>query len=56
MDNTRDISLHQTETSFISLVFAVFACAARLVDDPRLSTGGDDGSEDAGMAMVFYER
>jgi hypothetical protein len=54
MENTRDIALHQSETAFISLVFAVFACAARLVDDPRLSTGGDQ--EDGGMGMVYYER
>ncbi|EIN10686.1 hypothetical protein PUNSTDRAFT_119596 [Punctularia strigosozonata HHB-11173 SS5] len=54
MENTRNIALHQSETAFISLVFAVFACAARLVDDPRLSTSGDQ--EDGGMGMVYYER
>jgi hypothetical protein len=54
MDNNHDPVLAQTETAFICLVFALFACAAHLVQDPRLSTGGrlDDG----GMGMVYYER
>jgi hypothetical protein len=54
MDNTHDIALARTEAAFMSLVFAVFACAARLVDDPRLATG--DNFDDGGMGMVYYER
>jgi hypothetical protein len=38
----------------MSLVFAVFACAAHLVDDPRLSNDGN--FDDGGMGMVYYER
>jgi len=54
MDNNHDPVLAQTETAFISLVFAVFACAAHLVQDPRLSTG--ERLDDGGMGMVYYER
>ncbi|KAH8830218.1 fungal-specific transcription factor domain-containing protein [Flagelloscypha sp. PMI_526] len=53
MDNTHDFNLARSETAFIALVFAVFACAASLVDDPRLKTGTSD---DGGMGMVYYER
>ncbi|TRM68359.1 fungal-specific transcription factor domain-containing protein [Schizophyllum amplum] len=48
MDNTHDIVKHRTETAFISLVFAVFACGANIVIPDRI----DDG----GMGMVYYER
>ena len=54
MDNIHDIALARTETAFMSLVFAVFACAAQLIEDPRLSTGGS--LDDGGMGMVYYER
>jgi hypothetical protein len=54
MDNKHDIELARRETVFICLVFAVFACAAQLVDDPRLSIG--ESSDDGGMGMVYYER
>ncbi|THH06739.1 hypothetical protein EW146_g9520 [Bondarzewia mesenterica] len=53
MDHTKDLQLARTETSFIALVFAVFACAAQLVDDPRLKGEQED---DGGMGMVYYER
>ena len=53
MDNTRNPSWARNETPFLSLVFAVFACAASLVQDPRLVSGRDD---DGGMGMVYYER
>jgi len=53
MDHTGDLQLARTETAFIGLVFSVFACAAQLVDDPRLKS---DTSDDGGMGMVYYER
>jgi hypothetical protein len=54
MDNTHDIDFARKETVFICLVFAVFACAAQLVDDPRLTVG--ENPDDGGMGMVYYER
>jgi hypothetical protein len=56
MGNTRDFATHRSETAFISLVFAVFACTARLVDDPRLRAKIGEHDEDGGMGMVYYER
>lgn len=53
MDHTLDSQLARAETASIALVFAVFACAAQLVDDPRLKTERED---DGGMGMVYYER
>lgn len=53
MDRTEDQHLARTETAFIALVFAVFACAAQLVEDTRLKGEKDD---DGGMGMVYYER
>ncbi|KAF8845712.1 hypothetical protein BDN67DRAFT_961332 [Paxillus ammoniavirescens] len=53
MGRRGDTSFIQAEAAFISVVFAVFACAARLVNDPRL-TG--DRPDDGGMGMVYYER
>ena len=47
------MQLARNETAFIALVFAVFACAAQLVDDPRLKGEKED---DGGMGMVYYER
>lgn len=54
MDNIHDPAVARAETPLMALVFAVFACSARLVDDPRLSTG--DNHDDGGMGMVYYER
>lgn len=54
MDNTHDHVLARNETAFLSLVFAVFACSAHLVDDPRLTTS--ERHDDGGMGMVYYER
>ncbi|KAH7916738.1 fungal-specific transcription factor domain-containing protein [Hygrophoropsis aurantiaca] len=48
-----DVDFIQAQAPFISVVFAVFACAARLVDDPRLTS---DASDDGGMGMLYYER
>ena len=54
MDHIGDVAFAQSETAFSSLVFAVFACAARIVDDDRLTAYelGDDG----GAGMLYYER
>ena len=49
-----DPTMARRQTAFLALVQAVFACAAKLVDDPRLSAG--EGLDDAGMGMVYYER
>ncbi|KAJ7774316.1 fungal-specific transcription factor domain-containing protein [Mycena maculata] len=54
MDNIADPAFARSETAFISLVFAVFACSARLVEDSRLSIS--DSLDDGGMGMVYYER
>ncbi|KAF8974598.1 fungal-specific transcription factor domain-containing protein [Flammula alnicola] len=54
MDNTHDLDLVRSETAFLSLMFAVFACAANLVEDPRLTTS--ERHDDGGMGMVYYER
>ena len=53
-NNKSDASYANKETAFLSLVNAVFACAAKLVDDPRLS--GGEGLDESGMGMVYYER
>lgn len=53
MDGVQDNRLARSQTAFISLVFAVFACAANILDDPRLKT---ERSDDGGMGMVYYER
>ena len=53
MNHTLDIHLARKETALIALVFAVFACAAQLVEDPRLKGERED---DGGMGMVYYER
>lgn len=54
MDNNRSLDVVRSETPFLSLVFAVFACAANLVEDPRLSTS--ERHDDGGMGMLYYER
>jgi hypothetical protein len=54
MDNTKDQALVRSEAAFLCVLFAVFACAAHLVQDSRLTTG--ERSDDGGMGMVYYER
>lgn len=54
MDHVGDASIAGRQTAFLALLNAVFACAAKLVDDPRLVAG--EGLDDAGMGMVYYER
>ncbi|GBE79261.1 fungal-specific transcription factor domain-containing protein [Sparassis latifolia] len=54
MEHTNDPLLARTQTAFIALVCAVFAVAARFVDDPRLSKF--ENLDAAGMGMVYYER
>lgn len=51
MDHTGDVALIRDQTPFVALVFAVFACAARIVDDDRLYD-----HDDGGLGMVYYER
>lgn len=47
----------KSDAGFVSVVFAVYAVAARFVDDERLKTEEDSEVEDnGGMAMVYYER
>jgi hypothetical protein len=53
MDHKEDLQLARTQTAFISMVFALFACAAQLVEDPRLKGEKED---DGGMGMLYYER
>lgn len=43
-----------SDPSFVSCVFAIFACAARFVDDERLIERVS--AEEGGMGMVYYER
>lgn len=54
MDNSHNLDVIRSETAFLSLLFAVFACAANLVQDSRLSTS--ERHDDGGMGMVYYER
>jgi len=54
MDNSHNLEIIRSETAFLSLMFAMFACAANLVQDPRLSTS--ERHDDGGMGMVYYER
>ena len=54
MDHKNDVAYARREAAFLALLNAVFACAAKLVDDPRLS--GADGLDESGMGMVYYER
>lgn len=53
MAKRSDSAFIQVEAPFTGIVFAVFACSARLVNDPRLAS---DRLDDGGMGMVFYER
>lgn len=54
MDNNKDQALVRREAGFLSVLFAVFACAAHLVQDSRLTIG--ERRDDGGMGMVYYER
>ncbi|KAG6833786.1 hypothetical protein H0H87_001218 [Tephrocybe sp. NHM501043] len=54
MDNSKDLDVIRSQTAFLSVVFAVFACAAHLVQDNRLVTG--QPTDEGGMGMVYYER
>ncbi|KAF8640070.1 hypothetical protein AX17_001311 [Amanita inopinata Kibby_2008] len=54
MDNKDNLRLVRSQAAFLSLLFAVFACAAHLVSDPRLTTNG--WTDDGGSGMVYYER
>ena len=54
MDSTHNLDIIRSETAFLSLLFAVFACAANLVQDSRLSIS--ERHDDGGMGMVYYER
>jgi hypothetical protein len=40
---------------FVAVVFAVFACAARFVNDPRIRSEGV-GKDGRDTPMIFYER
>lgn len=51
MERKDDVAFLRTQTAFMATVFAVFACAARIVDDDRLYD-----SDDGGLGMVYYER
>jgi hypothetical protein len=55
-----DDTLHRIPTQacagFISLIFAVFACGSRFVDDERLNIDAKGAKSDEGMGMVYYER
>ena len=54
MDNCHNLDLIRGEAPFLSLVFALFACAAGLVQDPRLNIS--ERPDDGGMGMFYYER
>ncbi|KAJ7068066.1 fungal-specific transcription factor domain-containing protein [Mycena amicta] len=53
-ESPADPTFAQSETPFLALLFSVFACAAGLVEDSRLS--GNGAADDGGMGMVYYER
>ena len=48
MDHKDDQHLARSQTAFIAMVFALFACSAQLVEDPRLKGERED---DGGMGM-----
>ena len=54
MESVTSRDIIRSETAFLCLLFAVFACAASLVEDPRLAIS--DRHDDGGMGMVYYER
>ncbi|KLO15664.1 hypothetical protein SCHPADRAFT_849198 [Schizopora paradoxa] len=49
MDHMDDVAMVRENAPYVALVFSVFACASRIVEDPGLS-----GADDSGME--FYER
>ena len=49
MDHMNDVAMVRENAPYVALVFSVFACASRIVEDPGLS-----GTDDSGME--FYER
>ncbi|KAG9317240.1 fungal-specific transcription factor domain-containing protein [Chiua virens] len=53
MGKRNDPTYTQIEAPFISILFAVFACTARLVNDPRLAS---DRLDDGGIGMSYYEK
>jgi hypothetical protein len=42
------------QPGFVAVVFAVFAVAARFLDDPRIKS--EHHMDPRGTAMIFYER
>jgi hypothetical protein len=46
----------KSDTGFLSVVFAVYAVAARFVNDDRLKSDDADSDDIGGMGMVYYER
>ncbi|KAJ8518348.1 hypothetical protein ONZ45_g4542 [Pleurotus djamor] len=54
MENKHDAAHVRSEAAFVALVFAVYACAAHLVQDSRLTAGRS--LDEGGMGMVYYER
>ncbi|KAF9263637.1 hypothetical protein L218DRAFT_980039 [Marasmius fiardii PR-910] len=54
MNNMHDPEIPRSQTALISLIFAVFACAANLIQDDRLDASGR--ADEGGMGMVYYER
>jgi hypothetical protein len=54
MDNRNNARLARSETPHLSLLFAVFACAANLIDDPRVRAS--ERLDEGGMGMIYYER
>lgn len=48
------MELVRSRAAFVALVFAVFACAARYVDDDRLLN--EQSPDEGGAGLVYYER
>jgi hypothetical protein len=42
------------QPGFVAVVFAVFACAARFLDDPRIKS--KNYMDPRSTAMIYYER
>ncbi|KAG6890946.1 hypothetical protein C0995_000903 [Termitomyces sp. Mi166 len=51
MDNLKDHILIRSQAAFLSVLFAVFSCAAHLVQDSRLTAG--QSTDDGGMGMAW---
>ncbi|KAM6495549.1 Fungal specific transcription factor domain containing protein [Amanita muscaria] len=54
MDNKDNLRVVRSQGAFIALIFSVFACAAPLVNDHRLTS--DKRIDEGGMGMLYYER